>query len=84
MKHTALPWEIRGQDIYDADGMYVAIWSGTRANAEFIVRACNCYEELVGALSTLVNHLEQGKTIFTMKGGSYEKAKQAITKAKKD
>jgi len=54
MKHTTLPWKI----FPALDGRYhimadyqtiITIWDfpEAKANAEFIVRACNCHEELV-------------------------------------
>ena len=41
MQYTKEPWEIRGQDIYDADGIYIATWSGTIKNAHRIIDCVN-------------------------------------------
>lgn len=60
LKHTPGPWTAEKQE----DGYY-AIWYdhcrtgatiaeniGEKANAEFIVRACNCFEEMVEIIET--------------------------------
>ena len=41
MQYTKEPWEIRGQDIYDVDGIYIATWSGTIKNAHRIIECVN-------------------------------------------
>ncbi len=64
MKHTELPWKVHPYE--QNKGGYFQISNGaewiaapnTRANAEFIVRACNCHEELVNGLQALVNFID--------------------------
>ncbi len=56
-KHTPTPWEVSYYD-YDNNGPIYCIENVTRsttpeehkANAEFIVRACNAHDDLVEAL----------------------------------
>jgi hypothetical protein len=62
MTHTATPWAVEdnGNEYWpdinakDADGDSVTIATVGRANAEFIVRACNAHDDLVKALQELV------------------------------
>jgi len=80
-QHTALPWVIdkyghvtRGRECVSANGFSMVMSSGDRqneakANAAFIVRACNSHYQLVSALRGLVNALaendEDGMTEFS-------------------
>ena len=85
MKHTPLPWKIRKQDIYDANGMYVATWSGTVKNAEFICRACNSHYDLLEAAKLVegmfsVWLLDTHRSPITMKVG-IDKLRKATAKA---
>jgi hypothetical protein len=73
---SQLPWKIKGQDIYDGNGMFVCSWSGMKANASFIVRACNNHEKLVGALKKIVH--STGKAYELV-----EIAQQALQSAEK-
>ncbi len=97
MKHTPGPWDYgrnslqvyakeSGEHIADVraphSSMELAI-----ANAQFIVRACNCHEELVDALSNLVNRIYHNAQAFhelpqVMQNDLINQAKQAIAKAK--
>ena len=68
--HSPLPWKIRGSDpkqvrnytnIEDSEGNFMCnlfrrwIWKDiSRADAEFIVRACNSHYELVEALEEIL------------------------------
>ena len=49
-----------------------------QANGELLAAA----PELLDALETLVTAIADGKTIFDVKGGSMEKARAALAKAK--
>jgi len=56
-KYTATPWKIHiasttrhGYDIESAMGDLIVYNLQNKANAEFIVRACNAYEELLAVL----------------------------------
>ncbi len=57
VEHTPTPWELRGAaTLRGANGDYVATLenNGRRAaNAAFIIRACNSFDELVAALDGL-------------------------------
>jgi len=61
--HTQLPWKANLNHVIDANGSIVAgavaggggqrpqiPYNGILANAAFIVRACNCHEDLVARL----------------------------------
>lgn len=79
MKHTALPWSIEKIDdeylsIYSSSELIADVIHAKGAkedgnrNAKFIIRACNCHEELVEALKlvspiarTLMDELAQKK-----------------------
>ena len=80
-KHTPLPWTIER----DEQGRPASIGHGHKliaglsgpcpeANAEFIVRACNCHDELLGALERYVSK-------FGDCGEVYTKARAVIAKA---
>lgn len=78
MAHTKLPWEVVKSQ--DGDGMQIAAiqsttgewvcdgdsWIGkeSRANAEFIVRACNSHQELVEALEAAERELRDAASYF--------------------
>lgn len=66
-KHTATPWFVRGgadPDIYSEDGTWIVnqVCSGAgdedddgRANAQFIVTACNAHDALLAVAKELVS-----------------------------
>lgn len=71
MKHTALPWHMELENYEDGidimlynkhnndlatlhSGYYFTL-EEAKANAEFIVRACNCHEELLEACKLAVS-----------------------------
>ncbi len=59
MKHTPGPWFVKDDfDVY-APREYICTTSGNaKANASFIVTACNSHEELLNALKQAKEHLE--------------------------
>jgi hypothetical protein len=66
-EYSPIPWRIgpiNYADVYDADGEIVALcpkgYETTATNAEFIVRACNSHDELLAALTGLMNAIEVG------------------------
>ena len=64
MKHTATPWKINsGGQVVTLDGAIVIAnlyqtGGNAKANAEFIIQACNAHDELVGALKAAEQHLD--------------------------
>ena len=95
MNHTNIPWTAKGYDVR-AGGRMVA-YTGPHhtpddqypkgckledeANAEFIVKAVNCHDELVEALDFLVQaaETEPGMSIYR---GRIEEARAVLAKAK--
>lgn len=85
-KHTPLPWkagelETSDGEIYiwtDAEDKFIASvkdedddGQDTLANAEFIVRACNCHEELLAAckaVAAALDRIQQDGTIVWLHG----------------
>lgn len=62
--HSTTPWDVatgyHGAEIY-ANGTIARIPDDMRnweANAAFIVKACNCHDELIEALKTLSNQAD--------------------------
>ena len=105
-KHTETPWNykapgfptvfaeaLNGWVVADC-GVISSIsdYSTCRANAEFIVRACNSHDELLEALEALVSHVleyERVNHLHPNPGRKYcwddtERAIAAIQKAKGD
>ena len=98
-KHTSVPWEAycMGSEGYwikpglgdlRHKGKRIAYfgqlgWEEDKANAEFVVRACNCHYELLGALKGIVLCLDRSLTLFVQKEimESMRLARQAIAKA---
>ena len=59
MKHSPLPWTFGIGGIDDRDGNGVAdVWSGLLEDGDFIVRACNNYDEMRGLLLTIIEEDE--------------------------
>ena len=90
MKHTKGPWFVRdGIDVY-ASGEYICTTSGNaKANARFIVTACNSHDDLLEACKTAYEifmspHASGSFTCNCGTCGTCETKKiveQAITKA---
>ena len=91
-KHTPGKWDYKPTshgdfNICEKAGLAVAVVvqngfrppQETMANAAFIVKACNCHDELVGALEDVLSCLAEP---FVMKGKAKEYAQAAIAKAK--
>lgn len=61
--HRPLPWTLdkgkRISELWDADGSHVAegLWL---ADAEFVIRACNNYYDLLAALKALLADIDSG------------------------
>ena len=57
---TPGPWELEGCEISAVkDNAHILTWSACkRANAEFIVKACNAHDELVEALREIKKKLK--------------------------
>lgn len=71
-KHAATPWRVFNNgspDSVDIDaddnGLIVTVATVGKANAEFIVRACNAHDELVKALKLTLSGLESGSVKST-------------------
>ena len=57
MNHTPTPWKLNcDNEILTTNGLIVYI--SIKANAEFIVTACNAHEDLVKALEIALSELE--------------------------
>jgi len=102
MTHTPLPWEVdySNADVSQAgikteDGINVAWMSkyqpncSSHENAEFIVKAVNCHDELVEALKecsddleALVNHEYIGVRDYPSMDKKYQRDMQPVEKAK--
>ena len=98
MKHTKLPWHVGmkpGPMIYGPKGEQIADMleangeadlfpyvEENRANAAFIVRACNAHEDLVAALEKFVSAGYGNSTDFRIQGEAYDIAYKALGKAK--
>ena len=91
-KHTPTPWYVAYGCIYDANNNCVAKADRHESNRltpverdkniESIAMAVNAHDELLEALETLVTAIAAGKTIFDVRGGSMDKARAALAKAK--
>ena len=86
-KHTATPWVVRGKGYIETeDGVMVAdvmqMHFDGPDNAAFIVRACNCHDELLAAcqafLARFQNHMVNADALF---GDVAEQARAAIARA---
>lgn len=92
MSHTPTPWRTyAGRAIvFDADGNYVAYCGQShfieteeqKANAEFIVRACNSHDELVAALEDLSGLCERAWDGIVIGKPIRNTAKRVLAKAK--
>jgi len=91
-KHTEIPWSTKPNEelIYGSDGEVIMIVSGNQsldedfANAEFIVTACNCHDELLAAcktMKTILSALESSRCLTVEEWHSFIQAEKAITKA---
>ena len=96
MKHTPIPWTAKGYDVR-AGGRMVA-YTGPHhtpddqypkgckledeANAEFIVKAVNCHDELVEALESLLGYEDDPPPPGTYGYVIYANARAALAKAK--
>ena len=89
MKHTALPWHIPKDMNYTVSGTDAQAITSTInsiginpqeaiANAEYIVRACNCHEELVLTLTGALKELQN-----LCPDAHFEGYKQALANATK-
>jgi hypothetical protein len=90
--HTPGPWHIGVREaekvIYDAHGWAVAnctMYQGQdspepKANADFIVRACNAHDDLLAALITAVRVMQDNNIDESM-AGEFEQFTDAIAKA---
>lgn len=77
--HTPTPWRVNTfngdrQEVLDANGNNACV----KANAAFIVRACNAHDELVAALE-LIDHPNAVRTIEDAK----RVARAALAKVQK-
>jgi hypothetical protein len=98
--HTPLPWRLRMNDSGMCNGVavsatvlppepftgpYIAEVGSSRANAEFIVRACNSHEELLAALKALTVACVSADSIEELPpeidGSLIDAARAAIAKA---
>lgn len=85
--HTPTPWRIdleKENRIENSEGYTVTWVSGAEAsvnfaNTEFIVRACNNFEELLGTLKAMVKEIETAESMDCFI--TYEEAQKAIAKA---
>ena len=82
MEHTATPWKIDVDFdwVRDSEGRIVANCTGRsdqRANAAFIVRACNSFGLLLEALRSIMSVSAPGREQYTI-------AKEAIREAEKE
>jgi len=93
-KHTATPWHVDqnridpGTDIRCQDGTMLAQVCGhgkhadeKPANAEFIVRACNSYADMLVALRDLLAACDELTLSDGRSDGVCERARRAIAKA---
>ena len=89
-KHTRLPWfaEAGGRKIYSGPDYDVVVcdvhdWeeSEGRANAEFIVRACNSHYELVRALGCVIHHNNAIKSQFKLPDSLIEQVESTLNEA---
>jgi hypothetical protein len=73
-QHTATtprPWRAEGLDVFGNEpNGFICSCSGRSANAEFIVRACNCHDELVKTSKAISQQL--GKAFVEMLQGDYK------------
>ncbi len=99
MEHTPVPWTIQNaNDNYtqyqiEAKGWGIIarvedISNESHANAQFIVSACNCHEELLETLERLLLECETNNDFAAECEGpewdAMEAAKAAIAKAKRN
>ena len=86
-QHTPTPWqapETISFYILGASelGQFVANAS-TKANADFIVRACNAHDELVAALSQIARLASEGEVSANMQYALGDIARAALAKIDK-
>lgn len=89
-KHSPLPWTTTEHElaivIRDARGEVLASINGflqeDPANAEYIVRACNAHEALVGALEFIVNDCPEPGEDAQLTPAGYNRACAAIAIAR--
>ena len=101
MEHTKTPWKIsehaiwKGPTISAGDRLIAVVMYDTfdgekdrpliEANAQFIVKAANCHNELLEACKNLVQNFKNGADNGVITQGKYEiitaQARQAIDKA---
>lgn len=84
MKSTPLPWKVaKGNMFYFVDAAdrsickMLGIESVAKANAEFIVKACNAYPELIEACRKLLLH----KNLKDLHPVDFQRLEQALAKA---
>jgi hypothetical protein len=85
-EHTPLPWCAKEGMIYaeNGDGKTIATLNSPAvdADAEYIVRACNCHEELVEACKGLFEAMrESGKNLPIHLAPAWSKIWTALEKA---
>lgn len=57
-EHTKLPWHAANVHIFSPKNELIASIHGSRANQEFIVRACNSHDELLAACRAALSQLK--------------------------
>ncbi len=98
MKHTKLPWKTEGgasdqpdprwQIYSDSEELTLAVTCGgnDRANAEFIVRACNAHEDLLAicedATTAIYDAMHAGSLSRNYHDDVMDKIEAAIKKAR--
>ena len=70
-EHTDLPWKLEECDLHeekhidirmvDADFLVACISDITKANAEYIVRACNSHDDLLAACKAMITDFDLGE-----------------------
>lgn len=86
-KHTALPWKADHDMIHMAESPYSMVANSCTkykenyiTNAEFIAHACNCYYDLLEALSLVYHNTDRGQFSRNI----HAKIDAALAKAKGD
>jgi len=91
MKHTEVPWKVvslynfkdaeDGWDIISKKHNHT-VFTDNKANAHFIVKACNNHYELLEALKKAIDWIKRGPDLDSPKAKPYmNKLEQAIAKA---
>lgn len=85
-KHTPLPWEHSGNqivsgatEICEMEEIYII--GERRANADLIVKAVNCHDDLIAALQACFDAMSRGMGIEDAHDSICEQARAAIAKA---